>query len=651
MSVLSSRAVPAQAIIGVERLSARPKDQILIHGDVGSADAGERLLPDDAGVVNVVVCANTDLSPLKKRRCVVAPMADTALAAELPARLIEAGAERIIVVSPPNEGWTLAVAETLGWDAARVVATMREHRRPIEAPAAHDTSPAASPALPTPTPTAPVAAVDLRVAKAIEMLAPDAMTAEERVALAADGAEDGQVIVLPDASPDRQMLEPAGGDATPAGGDATNSPVRTPDPAWRSKLLVNGEGGARPILANAIHLFRNHPEIRDIFGFDLFAHRIVFLKAPPWNPRAAVHGSVDLELSDTDVLLATEWVQRHGRIFVKDSIVRQSIEAVARDFSFHPVRDYLNSVVWDGKNRIERWIINHAGAADTEIIRQMSSKFLIGAVARIFQPGCKLDTILVLEGRQGLMKSSALRALAEPWFTDHLPDLSSKDSMIQLHGKWIIELAELSALGRTDVSKIKSFLSSQIDRFRPPHGKYSQDFPRQSVFAGTVNPESGYLRDATGGRRFWSVECTREFDIDALRRQRDQIWAEATARYRERAPWWLDAGMEVHAADAADDRYQGDARDDIVAEYVRNRTDVSVSDILDQALGIHDQARWDQALQNVAARALVRLGWVRRRGPRPPGGGPRPWRYWAPGQLVPVNGVTGSILGPPEIPL
>lgn len=328
-----------------------------------------------------------------------------------------------------------------GWDREQPpLSAYEEQVAHVESPpATHKPAPAPAEA------AAVKSASDERVAKAAAMLETVDLSDEEREAIEADGVDESA------------PGDEAGGALAAAakGADLQGKP----DPNWRRKLLVNNEGTARTILANAIHILRNDPDFCGVFGFDQFAQRNVFMKAPPWSPRALASGDTDLEVSDHDVLLATEWIQRQGRLFVKDNIVRQAIEAVAREFSFHPVRDYLNGLVWDGVPRVCRWVVDHAGADATEIVCEMSSKFLISAVARVFHPGCKVDTMLVLEGGQGLKKSTAFRALAEPWFTDHLPDLANKDSMIQLQGKWIIEIAATGRDRHAANSEIVFFMS------------------------------------------------------------------------------------------------------------------------------------------------------------------------------------------------
>ena len=219
--------------------------------------------------------------------------------------------------------------------------------------------------------------------------------------------------------------------------------------------------------------------------------------------------------SDSDDVRAAEWLQRR-EINVAPMVVSRSVNAVAREITVHPVRDYLGALAWDGMPRLETWPCRYLGAEDTAFNRTVGALWLISAVARIFRPGVKADHMLVLEGPQGAKKSTALKILAgEAWFTDELPDLGSKDAAMHMHGVWIIEMAELDAIGKAEVSRIKAFLTRTTDRYRPPYGRYTIEVPRQCVFAGTVNPDT-YLRDETGNRRFWPVRCG-TIDIDGAR--------------------------------------------------------------------------------------------------------------------------------------
>lgn len=240
--------------------------------------------------------------------------------------------------------------------------------------------------------------------------------------------------------------------------------------------------------------------------------------------------------SDHDVRAAA-WFQ-HAGIGVSPRVAAQAVEVVARGHPYHPVREYLCGCIWDGTPRLDRWASRYLGAEDTLYVRAVTTRWLISAVARILDPGCKADCVLILEGRQGLGKSTALRILGGEWFADEIAVLGTKDAAMQVAGVWIIELAELDSLTHAAADRVKAFVSRPTDRFRPPYGSRVIEQPRQSVFAGSVN-HSAYLRDETGARRFWPLACT-AIDLDALGRDRDQIWAETRQRYLSGERWWLD---------------------------------------------------------------------------------------------------------------
>jgi putative DNA primase/helicase len=188
----------------------------------------------------------------------------------------------------------------------------------------------------------------------------------------------------------------------------------------------------------------------------------------------------------------------------------------------------------------------HLGIEDTPLHRAYSARFLISMIARVREPGCKVDTVPIFEGPQGLQRSSLLQALAEPWFTDHVPNLDTKDAQLQLHGVWLVEFAEYGNLGKADASRAKNFITTQVDRLRKPYGEVVEEMRRQSVMAVTLNPEAHpYLKDATGNRRLWPVLCGatwepgRLVNLEAFRRERLQLLAEADHRYRQGEWWWL----------------------------------------------------------------------------------------------------------------
>jgi predicted P-loop ATPase len=411
-------------------------------------------------------------------------------------------------------------------------------------------------------------------------------------------------------------------------GDIHHRPVR---PRWANQLRLDLAGNPERNEANVITALSNDEVFAGAIVFDEFRQEILVMRALPWDDRPPI---LPRPWSDADDVRCAEWLQRR-EINVAPVTVSRAVGAVAREIRIHPVRDYLTSLRWDGMPRLERWVMVYLGADDTPLNRAIGSRWMISGVARIMQPGCKVDHMLILEGPQGSKKSSAIKTLAgAEWFTDEIAEIGSKDAAQQMRGIWIIEIAELDAISRAEVSRIKAFLTRTTDRYRPPYERYIVTVPRQCVFAGSVNPET-YLRDETGNRRFWPVRCG-SIDLDALARDRDQLWAEAVTRYREGAIWWLDEPELVISAKAEQDqRYHADAWDariDRWLVYERRRvnhgygnyddwrdeeverpsplTDTTVGEILEGALGI-EPARWTRADQMRVTSYLKSRGWER----------------------------------------
>ncbi|MEQ1754701.1 MAG: VapE domain-containing protein [Micropepsaceae bacterium] len=217
---------------------------------------------------------------------------------------------------------------------------------------------------------------------------------------------------------------------------------------------------------------------------------------------------------------------------------------LARRSPFHPVRRYLDCLSWDGVPRLDNWLSHYAGAEPTSFNKSVGAIVLIAAVRRVRSPGCKFDEMLVLESKQGTDKSGALKILAvdESWFSDDVPfNADSKRTIESLSGKWLLEAAELSGLGNSDVEHVKAFLSRSRDRARMSYHRLVTEAARQSILIGTSN-KSEYLRDASGNRRFWPVRVVK-FDLEALKRDRDQLWAEAALREEQGESIRLDKSL------------------------------------------------------------------------------------------------------------
>ena len=261
--------------------------------------------------------------------------------------------------------------------------------------------------------------------------------------------------------------------------------------------------------------------------------------------------------------------------------------------------------------------------------------FLVALVARAFEPGCKMDYLLILEGGQGIRKSSACAILGGPWFSDNLPDVAgnAKDVAQHLNGKWLIEVSELSAIDKSSAGRLKQFLTRTVERYRPSYGRKEVIEPRQCAFIGTTN-EAAYLRDITGARRFWPVKVGIDgpVDTDALGRDRDQLFAEAVELYRAGAQWWPDSTFETTVIQPEQEaRYEGDAWEMDIREWLERYPQIAqttITWVAQDALGF-EKSRLGTSDQRRITRALDRLGWVR-------------------GCIVggaPINGVRGGIVG------
>ena len=392
------------------------------------------------------------------------------------------------------------------------------------------------------------------------------------------------------------------------------------EPSWRDQLILNLNQTVKPVLANAITALRGAPEWSGVLAYDEFANRTVIQRPAPWMQSGARR---EEEWTPNHDVLATEWLHHQG-IYVSVDVTGQAVEAVARERPYHPVRKYLQELAWDGTSRLESWLSDYLGVQPSPYAAAVGSRWMISAVARVFAPGSKADCCLILEGAQGIGKSTALRILAEPWFADEIADLGSKDAALQTRGVWVIEIAELESMSRSEVGRIKAFMSRSIDRFRPPYGKRLIESPRQCVFAGSVN-HGAYLRDETGGRRFWPVECRAEvIDTDGLAKVRDQLWAEAAHLYFEGRSWWLDStDLNRDAAEEQSARYEGDPWDTAILEWVDGRESVSIPEILEHCLEKKIDM-WTQLDRNRVARCLRAHGWIRFRARE---GERREWRF------------------------
>lgn len=364
---------------------------------------------------------------------------------------------------------------------------------------------------------------------------------------------------------------------------------------WLRYAICNDKGRPLANLANTLLALRSDPKLKDALSFDEMLRAVFFNGAP---------------ILDTDVTAIQEYLQHAGLRWLSKDTTHAAVDLRASERAIHPLRNYLSSLTWDGKPRLQSWLSDYLGADRNPYTERIGIMFMVAMVARIFRPGCKADYMMVLEGGQGNFKSSACQIIGGQWFSDNLPDVTAaKDASQHLRGKWLIEVSEMHAMGKAETALLKAFVTRTTERYRPSYGRKEVIEPRQCVFIGTTN-KSNYLRDETGGRRFWPV-LTCKIDIDALASDRDQLFAEAVGLYRLKEKWWPDRDFEMeHILKEQDARFEGDAWEELVTQWLTDNDNsrVSVCEVARKALSM-EVPRIGTAEQRRISAILQRLGW------------------------------------------
>lgn len=456
---------------------------------------------------------------------------------------------------------------------------------------------------------------DLHVEEGIDVVERQIQSAILAVLAPANGEIRPAVIDVPAELPESNApaaTSAAAGDAEWDGREAENGAH-----TWEYDLVRTEKGTLLPTLGNVHLILSNDQAWKGIIAQDDFAGRVVKRKAPPYPQGEAG------EWTDMDDYRCTLWLsQKYGLNSVRSDIVMSAVLLVADATHFHDVREYLSGLEWDGVERVRAMPSTYLHVDDSEYVQLAFMKWMIAAVARVVEPGCKVDNVLILEGRQGWRKSTALKVLAgKQWFTDTPIQIGNKDTYAVMAGKWIIELAELDSLNKTDSSAAKSFFATETDRFRNFYGKRATDVHRQCVFAGSVNFDA-YLKDESGNRRYWPLRCGGLVDIDGIARVRDQLWAEAVHLYREGVVWHVtEAERPLFEVEQAE-RYEGDVYEDVIGKQLEYASRTTMEEILRDVLKL-DSSKWTLPEQRRIGKALKSLGWVRKREST----GSRGWYY------------------------
>lgn len=380
------------------------------------------------------------------------------------------------------------------------------------------------------------------------------------------------------------------------------------------KLLKSRDDKVIPNLANAC--MTTAQKFSGTFRLNEMTGRIeVMHPLPSPIDGLPMHFDGARALMDDDYTAVSAALSRSYGVGFSLPQVQQAISSLARESSYHPIKDWLGGLDHDGTARLDTWLSDYLGAEDTPYTRGIGRLFLIGMVARVMRPGCKFDYTLILEGNQGIRKSTACKVLAgEKFFTDSLPPIreGSKDLASHLAGKWLVEVAEMSAASRADTEALKAFLTRTHETYRPAYGRNEITQPRQCVLVGTTN-RSEYLRDSTGDRRFWPVKCGvngEPCDIDGLSSVRDQLFAEAYLAFLDGEAWWPSRDFEAEHIQAEQaQRFECDPWEEMILSHVMTtQTDrLTVAGLLTQVIDKRAPNRADSARVKAI---LQRLGYV-----------------------------------------
>ena len=396
--------------------------------------------------------------------------------------------------------------------------------------------------------------------------------------------------------------------------------------SWKEKRLTptfgrNGEVSFKKSNDNIPKVLTYHPLLRGKIAYNKFTQTPCWIELPPLpfseerESEFCKNGFIEIE--ETDLTWLNSFFSQHMGWNISSEKIAEYIKAIAMVKPFHPLRDYLESLQWDGTPRIDSWLSDYLGAENNRYHQLVGRFFLLSAVARLFEPGCKQDLIFILEGEQGKKKSTALRILAgEQYFTDTPIELEKKDFYLQLRGKWIIEIAELDALLRSDSSRVKAILSSKVDRYRPPYARKAIDVPRSCIFTGTSNIYE-YIKDPTGGRRFIPIRVG-NIDLERLQTDREQLWAEAVYRYLtdEELGRYYPLPEEYKILTLVQElRETVDPWLEEISQWLDDRglTETTTSEVLTQCLGLAPKDFQRSHQIRIGLLLLNKLGWKKKR--------------------------------------
>lgn len=368
------------------------------------------------------------------------------------------------------------------------------------------------------------------------------------------------------ASSDKRVMETLGKEKMLAAQEDFDQVEDEISTEWLKKLEYTEQGKLRSTISNFSLIIENEPLLKDKIAYNEFSNRAVVIGQLPWRKKGNMG-----DWNDTDDSGLREFIEKYYGI----SSTAKCADALALSFenhSFHPIKDYLESLTWDGVERVDTLFIDYLGAEDNSYVRIVARKILVAAVARVFVPGIKFDNMPVLAGPQGMGKSTIIKKLGQEWYSDSLTTVSGKEAYEQLQGVWILEMGEMMATKKADIEATKHFLSKTEDIYRVAYGRRTSRFPRQCVFIGTTNDRE-FLRDKTGNRRFWPIDVgvkthSKSVFDDLNQYEIDQVWAEAVELWKEGEKLYLTGEEEKEAKKQQEEHSEESAKAGLIEEYL-----------------------------------------------------------------------------------
>lgn len=398
------------------------------------------------------------------------------------------------------------------------------------------------------------------------------------------------------------------------------------EPDELRKWDLDQHGNPKKTLRNAANYFYLWPEFMGTVKFNSFTGNLEVAKPLPWQNKRTASNIWE----DSDIVLMKYYLAKKIKVEFPSQTLWEAVQTAGKRYSYHPICDHIKNLEWDGVERLDNWLETYCGAIGNGYTAAIGRKLLVGMVSRVFVPGVKFDYCLILEGAQGIGKSTICAILGGEWYGDVVLDPHARDTIDAIRGKWVIELSEMEVTRRAEAQALKAFISRTTDRARLAYERTTKDFPRQCVFVGTINPdEMGYLTDTTGNRRFWPVRCGGSFDLEGFKKIRDQLLAEAYIAYKNGEELYLSGDIAKMAEIEQNARRHVDPWQDAIADWIDTQEEVkelSMQQVYELILGGSVKSI-SRAEQIRIGKTLSGMGWNKS---RPLRGGSRQYVYVKP---------------------